>query len=127
MAICQSKRQPDRLLTLADENLLIGIGHLVIGGHYCIASSRASGVSAARRHDHTACCKQIETGQRPLGDRKPGSLPRDRSGARSLASKVGTNFPCRDNFRRISHPLLHCCNTCRVIAAESGFECGDSL
>jgi hypothetical protein len=62
MAICKPERQPGWLFTLADEDLLIGIGHLVIGRSHCIASSRASGVQP--RHNHTACCKPIEIGQR---------------------------------------------------------------
>jgi hypothetical protein len=43
MVICKPERQPGGLFTLADENLLVGIGHLVIGCSHCIASSRASG------------------------------------------------------------------------------------
>jgi hypothetical protein len=42
MPIGKRKRKPCRLFALADENLLVGIGRLVIGSHHCIASSRAS-------------------------------------------------------------------------------------
>jgi len=42
MAVCKPERQPDRLLTLADEDFLVGIGHLAVGRRHCIASSRAS-------------------------------------------------------------------------------------
>ena len=41
--IGKRKRKPGRLFTLTDENFLVGIGHLVFGGHHRIASSRASG------------------------------------------------------------------------------------
>jgi hypothetical protein len=43
MPIGKRKRQPGRLFALSDENFLVGIGRLVIGGHHRIASSRASG------------------------------------------------------------------------------------
>jgi hypothetical protein len=43
MPIGKRKRKPGCLFALADENLLVGIGRLVIGSHHRIASSRASG------------------------------------------------------------------------------------
>src|ERR1700721_3240717 len=64
MAICKPERQPRRLFTLADKNLLVGIGQLVVGCRHGFASSCASGVAAAKHHDYTASCKPIETGQR---------------------------------------------------------------
>ncbi len=63
MVICKRERQPGWLFALADENLLAGIGHLVIGHSCRIASSR---IRVQRCHDYTACCKPIETGQRHL-------------------------------------------------------------
>ncbi|HEY5126757.1 MAG TPA: hypothetical protein VIJ35_05565, partial [Bradyrhizobium sp.] len=65
-AICKPERQPGWLFTLSDEDFLIGIGQLVIRGSHCTASSRASGGLVARHRNHTASCKPIETGQRPL-------------------------------------------------------------
>ncbi|HEX9469209.1 MAG TPA: hypothetical protein VF957_06675, partial [Bradyrhizobium sp.] len=79
--------------------LFIGIGHLVIGGRHLIASSRASGVLATGHKHHTACCKPIETGQRPAQAIAIVPSPtRDRPAARLLASKAGTNVGCRDKF-----------------------------
>src|SRR5258708_5928908 len=66
MAICKPERQPGRHFALSDENLLVGVGHLVVGCRHRIAS-RASGGLIAWCSDHTASCKPIETGQRPLG------------------------------------------------------------
>src|SRR5215207_9562020 len=43
MPIGKRKRKPGRLFALSDENLLVGIGRLVIGGHHRTASSRVSG------------------------------------------------------------------------------------
>jgi hypothetical protein len=40
MPISERQRQPGRLFALADKNLLIGIDHLAVGRHHCIASSR---------------------------------------------------------------------------------------
>src|ERR1700687_3599102 len=105
MAICKPKRQPRRLLALSDENFLVGIGHLAIGGSHCIASSHASGVSAARHHDHTASCKPIETGQRRAAEWQ--AAPVKRPGSCELPTKVGTNVLTRDNLLRISRRQLH--------------------
>jgi hypothetical protein len=43
MTISQSKRQPSRLLSLADENLLIGINRLAFGSRHLIAFTRIGG------------------------------------------------------------------------------------
>ena len=40
MPIGERQRQPRRLFALADKDLLVGIGHLAVGGHHRIASSR---------------------------------------------------------------------------------------
>jgi hypothetical protein len=40
MPIGKRERKPRRLFTLSDENLLVGIGGLVIGSRHHIASSR---------------------------------------------------------------------------------------
>src|ERR1700738_3861011 len=98
VAIGKRERQPGRLLTLPDKNLFIGIGHLGIGGRHLIASSRVGGVGRPQRH-HTASCKPIETGQRPAkAIRIPASTTEDRPAPCLMASKAGTNVPCRDNF-----------------------------
>ncbi len=76
MAIGERQRQPGRLLTLADENFLVGIGQLVIGGHHCIASSCLA--SGPTRH-HIASCKPIETGSTAFEELESrGSSKRDR-------------------------------------------------
>ena len=65
VAICKRQRQPGRLLALADENLLVGIGQSccrMSPSHRLFA--RIEG-SVAKRHHYTASCKPIETGQRP--------------------------------------------------------------
>jgi hypothetical protein len=63
MAIAERQRQPDRLLALADENLLVGIGHLVVGRSHCIASSRGP-EGFEHRDKHIASWKWIETFRR---------------------------------------------------------------
>src|ERR1019366_763346 len=61
-AICGAEGQAVRLVTLADENLIVGIGHLVIGGSHCIASLRASG----RRSPGTAIIRHLASRLKPV-------------------------------------------------------------
>src|SRR5204862_6667890 len=62
----QRRRQPRRLLALADKDLLGSIGQLVVGPSHRIASSRRLIGIKSFGSDHTSSCDAIETGQRPL-------------------------------------------------------------
>ena len=115
VAIGKPERQPCRLFALADENLVAGIGHLVVGRSHCIASSRdqVQRVSVARRHNHTASCKPIETGQRlPRGIESAVCSVRDRPVfVRSIDESCSEAAGPATNLRKFRSSLLHCCNT----------------
>jgi hypothetical protein len=65
MAVRKRKRQPRRLLALADENLLVGIGHLLVGcRHAFVLVVPILGLDI----DHTASCRAIEPGQLTTAD-----------------------------------------------------------
>ena len=65
VAIAKRKRQPRRLLTLADENLLVGI----VPSRCRMSPSLPSVAVAIKlnyfKSHHTACCGAIDTGQSP--------------------------------------------------------------
>src|SRR6478735_1592827 len=61
VAVRKRKRQPGRLLALADKDLLIGIRHIAVG--WCHRAPPVL-VPFAVWIDHTSSCNAIETGQR---------------------------------------------------------------
>ena len=65
VAVGKREREPGRLLALADEDLVVGIGHLVIGRYHCAPPVLNPLQSNGFVSDHTSSCNAIETGQRP--------------------------------------------------------------
>jgi hypothetical protein len=94
MPIGKRKLKPGCLFALSDENLLVGIGRLVIGGHHRTASSRASGRFAG---NHIASCPRIETVRsanvsvRPLHRSCFSYFPSSRGEIENAAQQVGVN------------------------------------
>lgn len=126
MAVCKRKRQPCRRFALAYENLLVGIGHRVIGRRHCIASSRAAGVSAAGRQHHIACCRPIEPGQR-LPRRSETGRQTDRPALHLLATKVATRAGPRQFGRAFR---AHSCIAATLVMRSKlnrAFACGRRL
>jgi hypothetical protein len=98
MAIGKSERQPGRLFTLADENLLIGIGHLVVGRNHRFASSNASGFQPpVAIIFHLASRLQQVNGIWAAW--KPDPSPRDRPASIDSALRFATKVVVATNLR----------------------------
>ena len=114
--LASAERQPGRLFALADEDLLVGIGHLVLGRRHCIASSRCSGGSVARRIISYCILQPIETVQRIASRTEALLLARIDCLIRSVDE---SSLRIRENLR---NSLLHCCNTRGAIEDENRFR-----
>jgi hypothetical protein len=62
---------------------------------------RASGVRLPRRPDHTASCKPIETGQRPLGELVARLIETRSPASRPLPAKIASKVSTGDNSSAI--------------------------
>src|SRR5258708_4641059 len=121
MAIGKPERQPRPRFALADEYLLVGIAHTVVGRCHRIASSRIRGVCSPRAVIilHLASLVKPPT---QLRGAETASLQRDRTGSGSVFRPGSEQIsPSRQYFCEISSSLLHCCNTRLAIEGESTF------
>src|ERR1700730_2119874 len=116
MVICERERQPGGLFTLADENLLFGIGHLVVGCSHLHRLFARIGVRAIII-PHVA--RRLKPVKRRLGCGRRARRHEIEWPCSITRRKFATNALAATNFLTNFVLLLHWCNTCHAIAPSN--------